>query len=75
MTVYRTIIMSHFFLDNLIWFGLIAYSLARTGWLPSSADRMRSGHSRPGDEADAEADHDNADNLQDVNGLPQEHDA
>ena len=75
MTVYRTIIMSHLFLGGLIWFGLIAYSLARTGGLLSSADRMGSGHSRPGDEAYAEADHDNADNLQDVNGLPQKHDA
>ena len=43
MTVYRTIIMSHLFLGGLIWFGLIAYSLARTGGLLSSADRMRSG--------------------------------
>ncbi len=75
MTVYRTIIMSHLFLGGLIWFGLIAYSLARTGGLLSSADRMRSGRSRPGDEAHAEAYHDNADNLQDVNGLPQEHHA
>jgi hypothetical protein len=75
MTVYRTIIMSHLFLGGLIWFGLIAYSLARTGGLLSSADGVRSGHSRPGDEANAEADHDSADNLQDVNGLPQEHEA
>lgn len=75
MTVYRTIIMSHLFLGGLIWFGLIAYSLARTGGLLSSAGRMRSGHSRPGDETYTEAYHDNADNLQDMNGLPQEHDA
>jgi len=75
MTVYRTIVMSHLFLGGLVWFGLIAYSLARTGGLLSSEDRMRSGNSRPGDEADAEAYHDNADNLQDVNGLPQEHHA
>lgn len=75
MTVYRTIIMSHLFLGGLIWFGLIAYSLAKTGGLLSSPDRMHSGQSRPGDEAHAEAYHDNADDLQDVDGLPQEHNA
>ncbi len=31
MIVYRTMIMSHLFLGGLIWFGLIGYSLARTG--------------------------------------------
>ena len=72
MTVYRTVIMSHLFFGGLLWFGLIAYSLARTGGLLSSPDRMHSGHSRPGDEVDAEADHDNTDNLQDVNGVPQD---
>lgn len=73
MTVYRTMILSHLFLGGLIWFGLIGYSLARTGGLLSSADR--SGHGRPGDEIHAEADHDNADNLQDVDGLSQKHHA
>ena len=75
MAVYRTIIMSHLFLTGLIWFGLIAYSLASKYGLLSSADRMRSGHRRPGDEAYAEAYHGNADNLQDVNRLPQKHHA
>ena len=49
MTVYRTMIMSHLLMGGLIWFGLIAYSLARTGGLLASAGRMRSGHSRPVD--------------------------
>ena len=73
MTVYRTIILSHLFLGGLIWFGLISYGLARTGGLLSSKDRMRSGHGRPSDKAHTEGHHDNADNPQDVNGIPQEH--
>ncbi len=75
MTAYRTIVMSHLFFGGLIWFGLIAYSLAKTGGLLSPTDRMRSTHGRPGDDTSAEAYHDNADNLQDVNGLPQKQNA
>ena len=56
--------------SNLFFGGLVLLPL-----LFIQARRMHSGHSRPGDEAYAEADHDNADNLQDVNGLPQEHHA
>lgn len=75
MTIDRTMSMLHLFLGGLICFGLIGYSLARTDGLLASADRMRSGYSRSGDEAHAKAYHDNADNLEDVNGLPQEHHA
>ena len=73
MTVYRTMIMSHLFLGGLVWFGLIGYGLARTGGLLSWAGEMRSGHSRAGDEAYAEAYYNNTDDLQEVNRFPQEY--